>query len=194
MALWQRLGRLIARQTWRAAWSHVFGHAGAPRSRSLPGPCVSPRVRACVREQVHAICGWLHAATCGPKTGQGMRAMPIPHLNPSFGFATAGGSTDGNAAVAAAHSITLTGSDFMSGHMSASARMQGTVTLSTPHLHYFQAPSPTLSPTDPVPRGLLTLRPGRTQANRPLEDLEDRHAPGRGPSWAQGIEGARDRV
>ena len=39
-------------------------------------------------------------------------------------------STDGNAAVAAAHSITLTGSDFMSGHMSASARMQGTVTLS----------------------------------------------------------------
>jgi hypothetical protein len=38
-------------------------------------------------------------------------------------------STDSNAAVAAARTISLTGSGFMSGHMSARARIRGTGTL-----------------------------------------------------------------
>jgi hypothetical protein len=38
-------------------------------------------------------------------------------------------SADGNAAVVAARTISLTGSGFMSGHMSARARIRGTGTL-----------------------------------------------------------------
>jgi hypothetical protein len=110
---------------------------------SPPSAFATPRLR--LASSSCQASSWLSDTTiacqmpaAGPSSSTFARAFPlvittgtrVGSLTQVFSYdALRVSSTDGNAAVAAARTISLTGSGFMSGHMSARARIRGTGTL-----------------------------------------------------------------